>query len=81
MKLWLQEFQRLRHGLRPVTLVVGTVEAGACYRDGVAAVKAGMFADGPGVQRRRAGDELKNAARLVEVADGLVPPLGLLGQL
>ena len=74
-------FQRLRHGLRPVALVVGTVEAGACYRDGVAAVEAGMFADGPGVQRRRTGDELKNAARLVEVADGLVPPLGLLGQL
>ena len=40
-----------------------------------------MLGDGPGIQRRRAGDELEHASRLVQVADGLVPPLGLLGQL
>ena len=40
-----------------------------------------MPGDGPGIQRGGAGDEFEDAARLVEVADGLVPPLGLLGQL
>ena len=40
-----------------------------------------MLCDGSGIQRRRAGDELEHTARLVQVADGLVPPLGLLGQL
>ena len=71
----------LRDGLRAVALVVGAVEAGAGHRDALAAVEAGIFAHSSGVQRRRAGDELEDAARLVEVADGLVPPLGLLGQL
>ena len=55
----------LRDGLRAVALVVGAVEAGAGHRDALAAVEAGIFAHSPGVQRRRAGDELEDAARLV----------------
>ena len=74
-------FQRLRYGLAAVALVIGTVEPGACHRDGVPAVKGGMGAHSPGIQRGGAGDELEHAARLVQVADGFVAPLGLLGQL
>ncbi len=40
-----------------------------------------MPGDSPGVQRGGAGDELEDTAGLVQVADSLVPPLGLLGQL
>ena len=74
-------FERLGHGLGPVALVVGAVEPRPGHRDGLAAVETGMPGDGPGIQRGGAGDELEDAARFVEVADGLVPPLGLLGQL
>ncbi len=36
-------FQRLGHGLAAVALVVGAVEPGARHRDGLAAVKGGVF--------------------------------------
>ena len=58
-------FQRLGHGLAAVTLVVGAVEPRARHRDRVSAVKGGVPGDGSGVQRRRAGDELEHAARLI----------------
>ena len=74
-------FEGLGHGLCSVALVVGAVEPGPRHRDGLAAVEAGMLGDSPGVQRGGAGDELEDAAGLVQVADGFVPPLGLLGQL
>ena len=64
-----------------MALVVGAVEPGARHRDGLPAIKAGVPGDGSGVQRGRAGDELEHAARFVQVAHGLVAPLGLLGQL
>ena len=64
-----------------MALVVGAVEPCARHRDGLAAVKGGVFAHSPGIQRGGAGDELEHAARLVQVADGFVAPLGLLGQL
>ena len=58
-------FQCLCHGLAAVALVVGAVEPRARHRDRVSAVKGGVPGDGSGIQRRRAGDELKHAARLV----------------
>ena len=62
-------------------LAVGAVEAGARHRQVSPADKGVAGLDGPGVQRRRAGDELEHAARLVQIADRLVAPLHLLGLL
>ena len=60
---------------------VGAAEAGAGHADGTGADKLAVRRADAGVQRRGGGDELKDAARLVQIADGLVAPLGLLGGL
>ena len=60
---------------------VCTAEPRAC--DGYF-TRAGEIVRGltrPGVQRRRRRDELEHAARLIQVTDGLVAPLCLLGLL
>ena len=64
--------------LGAVDVPIGAAEPRTCDRN---FTRAGKIICGParaGVQRRRRRDELEHAARLVQVADGLVAPLGLL---
>ena len=68
-------------GLGAVDMPVCTAEPRAC--DGYF-TRAGEIVRGltrPGVQRRRRRDKLEHAARLIQVTDGLVAPLCLLGLL
>lgn len=64
-----------------MAFVVGAVEPGARYGNGLAAVKGGVFLDDACVQCGSTGDQLENASRLVQVAYRFVAPLGLLCQL
>lgn len=69
------------HGLAAMAFVVGAVEPGARYGNGLAAVKGGVFLDDACVQCGSTGDQLENASRLVQVAYRFIAPLGLLRQL
>ena len=73
--------QPLGKGLQPVDVPVGAAEPGPRHVDGPGADKLAVRRAGAGVQRRRGGDQLEHAARLVQITDGLVAPLCLLGGL
>ena len=73
--------QRLRHRLAAVAPVVGAVKRDARHQVSPAAVERAGRGHRACVQRGRTGNQLKHRARLVQIAHGLVAPLGLLGQL
>ena len=62
-------------------VAVGAAKPRARHADLARADKTAVRRHHARVQRRRTGDELEHTAGLIQVADGLVAPLGLLGSL
>lgn len=73
--------QALGEGFHAVDMAVGTAESGARHLDLARADKGVLRSAHAGVQGGGRRDQLENTARLIQIADGLVAPLRLLGLL